>query len=432
MGIKTSAGIATAVAAALLLAGCGDDGSGSTSGSGSGGGGNTLTFWVMQGTNPDASAFYKAAKAEFKKKTGATLKIQEVSWADAHDKLVRSFAAGNGPDVSEIGTTWTPEFAADGGLADLTSKIKSSGAGKDIIPALKDSATYDGKQYGVGWYAGVRAMIYRKDIFAKAGVSVPKNWSQLESVIKTLKQKEPNMAPMPIAGGASYDAMPFIWGAGGEMANKQGGKWVSGIDRAKAKQGLKFYTDLALKDKSSTTAASTWLETDLLDSFTKGKSVMVIQGNWTPKTVVQNNPKLKGKIGVFPVPGKNGGMAPAFLGGSNLSVMAKSTHKDLAWKFIQMMTTGDLGTKWADQTGYFPGTTTLLKSYATSSDPLVAPFAKVMLKAGKNVPNAPQWGTVQGNKTITQMLQSILTGTSIDQATSKAASSIDSTLNQSS
>jgi N,N'-diacetylchitobiose transport system substrate-binding protein len=411
----------------LLVAACGNDGSSSSSSSSAGG--KTLTWWVMKGTNPDASAFYAAAKKEFKAETGATLKVQEVEWADAHDKLVRAFASGDGPDVSEIGTTWTPEFAAAGGLDDLTSRISSSGMGKDLIPALKDSATYDGKQYGVGWYAGVRAIVYRKDVFDQLGLKPPTNWAQLEQLVKTLKAKKPGMMPMPIAGQSSYASAPFIWGAGGDFATESNGKWTGALDSPQARAGLTFYTNLALKDGSSSVGAATWKETDLLDSFVKGKAAMVIQGNWTPKTAISQNPSLKNEIGAFPIPGKDGGIAPAFLGGSNLAVLKTSKNPDLAWKFISMMTTGDLSTKWADQAGYFPSTTTALKSYANSTDPLVAPFAKAMLDAGKNVPSAPQWGTVEGNQTVTQMLQSILTGTSVDKATTTASNAITKTLN---
>ncbi|GGB40837.1 sugar ABC transporter substrate-binding protein [Flexivirga endophytica] len=434
MRTTTAAALASLTALTLALAGCGDSGGSGGSGGDGGnavakGGAKSLTFWVMKGTNPDASKFYAVAKKEFKKQTGATLNIQEVEWADAHDRLVRSFAGGGGPDVSEIGTTWTPEFAAAGGLADITKQVTSSGMGKDELKALKDSATYDGKQYGVGWYAGVRGIVYRKDIFKKDGVKVPTNWAELEQAVKTLKAKEPKMAAMPIAGGSSYASAPFIWGAGGAFATKDGDKWKGALDSKESQAGLKFYTDLALKDGSSTTAASTWKETDLLDAFAKNKAAMVIQGNWTPKTAIEQNPDLKNKIGAFAIPGKNGGVAPAFLGGSNLSVMQTSKKKDLAWKFVQMMTTGDLAKKWADQTGYLPTTKTALTPYAESSDKLVAPFATAMLKGGRNVPSAPQWGTVEGNKTITAMLQSILTGTSVESATKKASAAIESTLN---
>lgn len=427
-----SSGVAAVAAFGLLLAGCGDDGSSGTGATGEGsgsGGARTITWWVMKGTNPDSTAFYNEVKAAFKKATGATLVVQEVEWADAHDRLVRAFAGGGGPDVAEIGSTWTPEFAAAGGLVDLTGRITSSGLNKDLLPALKDSATYDGKQWGVGWYAGTRGIVYRKDIFAKHNLKVPTTWAELQQVVKTLKTKEPGLLPMPIAGGSSYAAAPFVWGAGGDFAKQENGKWVGTLDSPQAREGLSFYTGLATKDGSSSPGAATWKETQLLDSFSQGKSAMVIQGNWTPKTAVEKNSDLKNKMGAFAIPGKNGGMAPTFLGGSNLAVLKTTKNADLSWRLVQLLTTGDLATKWATQTGFFPSTTTGMKTFTQSNDPLVQPFAKAMTEAGKNVPNAPQWGTVEGDKTLTQMLQSILTGTPVDAATKKASDAIGKTLN---
>lgn len=424
-------GVAAIAAVGLLLAGCGDDGTSGGDGGGGGGGAKDITWWVMKGTNPDSKAFYADVKKAYKKKTGGTLTIRDVEWADAHDRLVRAFAGGDGPDVSEIGTTWTPEFAAAGGLVDLTAKINKGKLGKDLLPALKDSATYKDKQYGVGWYAGTRGIVYRKDLFAKHDLKVPTNWAELQKTVTTLKAKEPKTIPMPIAGDSSYAAAPFIWGAGGDFATESGSSWKGSLDSPKAKEGLNFYTGLATKHKSSSSGATTWDEKKLLDSFSQGKSAMVIQGNWTPKTVTEANPKLKGKVGAFAVPGKDGGMAPTFLGGSNLAVLKTSKKQDASWELIQLLTKGDLADKWAKQTGYFPSTKAAMKPFVESKDPLVSPFAKAMTEAGKNVPNAPQWGTVEGDQTITKMLQSILSKKStVDQASKKASNEITTTLNK--
>lgn len=426
-------GVAAVAAMGLLIAGCGDDGSGGGSsgdGGGGGGGAKDITWWVMKGTNPDSKTFYSQVKKAYKDKTGGKLTVREVEWADAHDRLVRAFAGGDGPDVSEIGTTWTPEFAAAGGLVDLTDRINKGKLGKDLLPALKDSATYEDKQYGVGWYAGTRGIVYRKDVFAKHNIKVPTNWAELQKTVTTLKAKEPKMLPMPVAGASAYAAAPFIWGAGGDFAKQEGDSWKGTLDSPKSMEGLKFYTGLATKHKSSSTGAATWKETQLLDSFTQGKAAMVIQGNWTPKTAEEKDPKLKGKIGAFAVPGKDGGMAPTFLGGSNLAMLKTSKKQDASWQLIQLLTTGDLAKKWAKQTGYFPSTKAAMQPFVNSKDPLVTPFAKAMMKAGKNVPNAPQWGTVEGDQTITKMLQSTLTGTPVDTAAGKASKEITTTLNK--
>lgn len=432
MKFNRKSAVAAVLATGLVLSACGG---GSSSGSNGSSGskdasGKKLTFWVMKGTNPDSSAFYKKAKKAFKKETGATVKIQEIDWANAHKKFVTSFAGDTGPDVAEIGTTWTPEFAAVGGLDDITKKVESTKEYDSLLPALKDSASYKGKMYGVGWYAGVRSVIYRKDVYKELGLKKPKTWKQLQKNVQTIAKKKPKMYAMPIPGSSEYATDSFIWDTGGKLAEKKNGKWKGTVNSAKAREGLKYYANLSLKHDSSTTGASTWREDDLLDSFSKGKAAMAIEGNWTPKTVLQKNSKLKGKIGAFELPGKKGGMAPVFTGGSNMSVMKQSKHKDLAWKFVKLMTTGKLAQKWADDTNYFPSSKKLIKPYAKSKDPLVAPFARQMADAGHNVPNAPQWGTVEGKKLLTQMMQDILEGKSIDKATDKAASQITKTLNK--
>ncbi|KYH43786.1 sugar ABC transporter substrate-binding protein [Branchiibius sp. NY16-3462-2] len=423
--------VGSIAAASLILAGCGDDGSNPAATSNGSGGAQTVNLWVMKGTNPDSSGYYNALKSAFKSKTGATVNITEVEWADAHDKLVRSFASGDGPDVAEIGATWNPEFASAGGLADLTAKIQSSGLGNQELQALKDSATYDGKQYGVGWYAGTRGIVYRKDIFAKDGIKVPTNWAELEATVKTLKQKEPGMAAMPIAGASQYAAAPFIWGAGGDFATQSGSKWTGHLDSAASRAGLSFYTGLATKDGSSTAGASTWKETDLLDAFTKGKAAMVIQGNWTPKAAVEADPTLKDKIGAFAIPGKDGGIAPTLVGGSNLATMARSKNQDLDWQLIELMTTGALAKQFAEESSFFPSTKSGLESFANNPNSLTAPFAKAMLDEGRALPSAPQWGAAEGKKIIPQMLQSILTGTPVDKATTTANQQLTAILNES-
>jgi N,N'-diacetylchitobiose transport system substrate-binding protein len=153
---------------------------------------------------------------------------------------------------------------------------------------------------------------------------------------------------------------------------------------------------------------------------------MIISGSWTPKAILEAAPELQGKIGAFPIPGPTGGMAPSFLGGSHLSIFEGSEDQDLAWQLVQMMSTGEFAQKWGAESSFFPGTTELLDQAAASSDPLVAPFARQMVDAGRSVPVTPLYGKVQGQKTIPTMMSSILTGAaSVEQATSTAAAEMN-------
>lgn len=414
-------------AVGLLTAACGSGSSDSSGFEKSGseqvdGSGQTLTVWIMEGTNPDAKPFFKDVASAFKDETGAKLDVQYVPWAEAHTKFVNSIAGGTTPDVAEVGTTWTPEFASAGALLDLGDQVDAAGLGGDLVPGLVEAGTVDGQLYGMPWYAGVRSMVYRTDVFEKAGVKPPTTWDELVTVGEKIKAAEPDMVTFPVPGDSEYGVYPFIWGAGGDIAKEEGGSWTSTIDSAESQEGISYYTDLALKHGFSTPAATTWDEADLSDAFAGGDVAMMISGSWTPGALVEANPDLKGKIGAFPIPGRDGGVSASFLGGSHMSIFQSAENPDLAWAFVRMMSTGKFAQKWGEQSGFFPGTKPLLAKVEQQNDPVVAPFATQMVEGGESVPVTPMYGQVQGKKTVSAMLQSILSkDASVEEATGQAA-----------
>ncbi|WP_435736495.1 sugar ABC transporter substrate-binding protein [Cellulosimicrobium sp. PMB13] len=418
---------------ALGLTACGgsDGGGDADSSADSGSGdytGETLTVWIMEGTNPDADAFFDEVTTAFKEETGADLQIEFQPWASAHDKFTTSIAGGTTPDVAEVGTTWTGEFAEVGALTDLTDKISEAGLEEDLVPGLVESATLDGGIYGMPWYAGVRSIVYRTDLFEAAGIEPPTSWDELVAAADALKAANPEIIPFPVAGDSQYGAMPFIWGAGGDLATQDGDTWTSEISSPESVEGLEFYTGLATEHGFSTAAATTWKETDLLAAFEQGQVGMMISGSWTPGKIVADVPDMEGKIGAFPIPGQTDGLSDSFLGGSHLGVFAESDKQDLAWEFVEMMTTGELAEEWGQQSGYFPGQTSLLEKVIEEDDPLVAPFAEQMVEAGRSVPVTPLYGQIQGKKTLETMLQSILSGSaSVQEAADTAAADMDET-----
>jgi N,N'-diacetylchitobiose transport system substrate-binding protein len=409
-------------ASALALTACGGSGGGDAADAG---GDRTLSVWIMEGTNPDARPFFDELSTAFRNQTGATLDVQYVPWASAHDKFVTAIAGGTTPDVAEVGTTWTGEFGDAGALADLTARVQQAGLSDGLVTGLTEAGTVGDALYGMPWYAGVRSIVYRTDVFTEAGVTPPTTWDELAAAGAKIKAARPDMVPFPVAGDNEYGVYPFIWGAGGEIATQNGGNWTSALDTPQARQGIQFYADLALKHGLSTPAAATWKETDLQDAFAKGQAAMIISGSWTPKAILEAAPELQGKIGAFPIPGPTGGLAPSFLGGSHLSIFEASPNQDLAWQLVQLMSTGDFAAKWGTESSFFPGTTALLQQAAQSSDPLVAPFAKQMVEAGRSVPVTPLYGQVQGKKTVQAMMAAILNGTPVDQATSSAAAEMN-------
>jgi len=418
------AAVALAATTALVIAGCGDGDSDTANNDTTN---QSLTVWIMEGTNPDATPFFDKVKTAFKKDNNAELNIQFVPWSAAHDKFVTAVGGGETPDVAEVGTTWTPEFGEAGILTDLTDKVKGSAVADDLVDSLQTAGEVDGKLYGMPWYAGVRSVLYRTDVFEELGLKPPTTWDEWLTVAQAIKTAKPEMIAMPVAGDNEYGVYPFVWGAGGDIATLDGDKWTSKIDSADAKRGIQFYTDLALKHGLSSPAAATWKETDLRDNFGQGNVAMMISGSWTPKSIVEKAPALDGKIGAFPIPGEKSGLSPSFVGGSHLAVFEGSKNADLAWKFVEMMTTGEFANEWATQSSFFPGLKSLLDEATKQDDPLVAPFAEQMKDGGETVPVTPAYGKVQAKKTVPAMLQAILSGSkTVDQATADAAKEMTS------
>lgn len=426
-------GVAAVSALALTLAACSSGGGGTDEetpgGDGADYAGETLTVWIMEGTNPDSDAFFDEVGAAFEEKTGATLDVQMQPWASAHDKFITSIAGGTVPDVAEVGTTWTPEFAEVGALVDLTDRIAEAGLDGDLVGGLQEAGTYDGGLYGMPWYAGVRAMIYNTEIFEAAGITEPPaSWDDLLAAVEAIKTSQPDVIPFPVSGDSQYGLYPWVWGAGGELAEQDGDTWASTIASPEAVEGIEFYTDLALEHGSSTAAATTWNEANALEAFQQGDVGMIVSGSWTPAKIEQDNPELFAKLGAFPFPGKDGDVAGSFLGGSHLGIFEESDNQDLAWEFVQMMSTGEFAQKWAEQSGYFSGQASLVEAQSEAADPLQQAFATQMLEGGRSLPVTPAFGKVQGAKTVETMLQSILSGSaSAQEAAETAAASMDET-----
>ena len=421
--------VALGLTAALALTACAG-GSNDTGGEGVDAEGQTLTVWIMEGTNPDSEAFFDSVGEAFTEETGAELDVEFVQWADAHDRFVTSIAGGTTPDVAETGTTWTAEFADAGALAPIGDYVDDAGLGEDLVEGLVESGSYEDELYGMPWYAGVRSLVYRADIFEELGLAAPTTWDEIVAAGEAIKAAHPDMMPFAVPGDAEFPVYPWVWGAGGEVAEQDGDEWASGLDSAESQEGIGFYTGLATEHGFSSAGATTWKETDVLDNFAQGNVAMALMGSWTPSAIIEKNADLEGKFAATPIPGKDGGIAPSVLGGSHLSMFETAENKELAWEFVKLMSTGEFAEQWGEQSGYFPGQASLLAETMESDDPLVAPFATQLVEGGGTVPVTPKYGAVQAKKTTNTAIQAILSGQkTVEQATSDAAAEMNEIMN---
>src|SRR5215207_4276849 len=217
---RLSAVLTFALALALGAAACGGS-SGDGDQSSAQSGPRTLTIWLMTGSAPPAVV--DAVNAEWKKAhPNDTVKVELQQWNNITTKLDAAFAGSNPPDVVELGNTLVSKYAAAGALQDLTASRGEFENNQAWLQSLTESCTLDGKLVCAPYLAGSRAIIYRKSMFAKAGITeLPASLEELQAASEKLMAtfgSDKRFSAFYFPGKYWYAALPFVWDHGGDIA----------------------------------------------------------------------------------------------------------------------------------------------------------------------------------------------------------------------
>jgi N,N'-diacetylchitobiose transport system substrate-binding protein len=420
-----------AFALALLLAACGGDDSSGSGGQQAQTGPRTLTVWLMEGSAPPP--VINAVNAEFKTKhPNDTVKIQLQQWNNVTTKLDAAFAGSSPPDVMELGNTLVSKYGAAGALQDLTGSKAQLDNNADWLQSLTESCTVDGKLVCAPYYAGSRAIIYRKSMFTKAGIAKPPtSMDELQAAAEKLNQtfaSDKRFSAFYFPGKYWYAALPFVWDFGGDIAKQEGDQWRGTVDSPEAQQGLdrlkKLVDCCSRADKSGDEAKQD-------QAFAQGHIAMIVANGWEKGVILDKktgNPKLEKDLAAFPLPSHNPGQtAPVFLGGSDLGIATKSKNQDLALDWVKLLSGTKYQTQMATVGGVIPNSTTLLTLH--QDDPYLSVFDSTA-KNSRFTPTSPNWANVESANILPDMLVSIFTDrASIADATKKASEQITTTLN---
>src|SRR3954452_11733700 len=172
----------------VLLAGCGTSAPSTTGSAPAAAAPPTLTVCYMTGSLPDdvAAGLKKDFEAAHQ---GVTVQYQVQQWDGIGEKLTPALPGDQPPDVLEIGNTQVAQYAAAGGLADLSDSVGTFDNSATWLPGLADPGQWEDKNYGAAVYAGPRTVIYRTDMFADAGVKPPTSWDELLALGGPLRAK---------------------------------------------------------------------------------------------------------------------------------------------------------------------------------------------------------------------------------------------------
>ncbi|MFF8994726.1 extracellular solute-binding protein [Streptomyces sp. NPDC014983] len=367
----------------------------------------TVTVWLMKDS---ASAdFLDRFTADFERThPNLRLDIRVQDWTGIVTKVRKALAdtSGDAPDVIEVGNTQVPLYADGGRLADLTLESMRDWGKDKWLPGLAEPGKDGNQQYGIPWYAANRVVIYRKDLFARAGITRPPR-TRAEWLADTQKLDSGGDQGIYLAGQDWYTLSGFIWDEGGDLARKVDDfQWKGALDTPAALRGMDFYRRLQSLGAGPKDADEE--HPPQAGVFAGGKVAQIVAVPGLAQAIVRQNPGLKGRIGYFPVPGPTAARPGAvFTGGSDLVVPRNTKDQFAATAVVGALTGAKWDTELARTMNYVPNKTT--PATAVFGEEGVAAMA-VGAAHGRATPNTPQWADVEADNPIKQYMTRVLNG----------------------
>ena len=404
------AAVTALVLAPTALVACGGDDGGSSSTKKAASGGApaldktaTLTLWTMPNSPKPKEDLQKMVEP-FTAKTGVKVDVQEVGWDVQFDRIRNAAVSGEGPDITQAGTTQVPFFAALGGFSDLSDRVADIGGKGAYADGIWNTTQVEGQDgtWAIPWFTEARSIYYRKDVLEKAGVDPATAFKDLDSfkaTLQAIKDKVPDIKPFGAPGKKAYDlvhqVMPFVWDSGG--AELSGDAKTSTINSAQAQQGVEFMADLiqaGLFDKSQLERDGTQVE----NQFKGGRLAVWIGGPWVLGSIGRAeddtwSEDARANVGVAPMPTGPGGKAFTFVGGSDLMILKSSKHQNEAWALLKFLSQDQTQKDYASLLGMFPARLEPQQQVGDSSENHKAFFQAI--QTGRTYAPIPQWGQIE-------------------------------------
>ncbi|WP_369037776.1 MULTISPECIES: extracellular solute-binding protein [Streptomyces] len=315
---------ASALGMTAALGGCGGTGSGEV----------TLKLVAADYGDSDANssqkywdelvAAYEDANPEVK------VDVSVYSWNDVDRKVKELVAAGDAPDLAQIGAY--ADYAAEGDLYQA-DELLSIPTQADFVAQLADAGKVKRTQYGMPFAASTRLLFYNKKLFTEAGLTPPTTWSELAADAAALKDagvKYPYALPL---GPEEAQAETLQWLlSGGDGYTSAVGTY--GID---SPQNIETFTWLKdeLVDKGLTgpIAPGKLNRADAFAAFARGEVGMLNGHPSLMKTAVAQGVD----VGMVPMPGEERSTRAAMGVADWMMAFKQNGHRSEAGKFLDFV-----------------------------------------------------------------------------------------------
>jgi multiple sugar transport system substrate-binding protein len=339
------------------------------------------------------------------------VQLEPVGSGDYYARILTQIAAGDPPDLLQIGDDAVPMFVDRGAFLPLDDFIASEQYPLDTaiyLPGVMEPGKWNGAQYLLPKDFSPMAIYYNKQLFDAAGVPYPQEgwtWDDLLATAQqlTLTDASGNVTqwgiqlPGPWTTGFEY----WVAAAGGSLISEDGANFVGYMDAPEVQAAVQFYADLYNEYKVAPPPADMNAFGGGNSEFDSGKAAMRLFGRW-PQAGMKENPNID--LGVAPLPAGAERAGVLFWGGFGISSL--SENPEAAWRFLRFYTGVEGAEVWKDWA--LPTVKSVADSSGLSSDPIEGVWLNELNHlAPRAYVFTPYWGQT-ADPALRRVLESVI------------------------
>lgn len=363
-------------------------------------GGPAIDFWALGSEGESVEPLVREFEHAH---PGAHVRLQQLPFSAAHEKLVTAVVGDATPDVAQLGNTWVPEFVALRALAPLDAPLGRSAVvdRADYFAGAWPPNVVDGRTYGVPWYVDTRVLFYRTDLLARAGVAhAPESWAEWTNAMRRVRRVQPPGGAPALLPTNEIETPVIVLQQSGAPLLRDGDTRGNFRD-PRVRAAFAWYVGL-FREGLAPPIATTQIS-NVTQEIATGRYAMYVTGpwnvadfrHWMPDSV----PGAGAQWATAAMPGPTGAASGTSLpGGSSLVLFRGRGHEDpvrqaLAWQFVEFLSTRAAQARFARLSGDLPARASAWADAGIAGDAKFAPFA-IQLRRLVPVPRVPEWEAI--------------------------------------
>ena len=342
----------------------------------------------------DVAAHLEPLLEQFKAETGLHVRLEPLAWDIGWGQLLNFALYGQGPDISEIGSTWVGDFINMQALHPFTEREAAQlGSPSAYLHPGGESAliSADSLKWAVPWLTGARLLYYRRNLLEKAGVEVETAFTSPQAVTQTLDRLQSAGVSVPWTVPTNHthtnvlNIASWVWAAGGDFVTPDGKKTL--FFQPAARQGMRQYFELVRFIPEQARRLGGLEPDDLFINNTQ--TAATLSGAWLYEAAETTLPPDElAQVGFTSPPGAS------FRGGSYLVVWKHSPNESEAVRLVHFLSRPEKQAVYAPKLGLTPARREAFALEPFASHPLWQ-SAVAALETSRSFPVIRSWGLLE-------------------------------------